>query len=375
MGKRYLIGGTRVTASPTISQSSVNWRGEKKPLPNGFDPQQAIVIVSHSCGGSALAEDASPDIAFLRAWKVDRQKSSVVGRLYESRISSTRSHINLPQAAVTLEGPREQRHSITAVDGTFAFTGVAPGIYRVSFQRSGFISDKDFEPVIVTPGACGWVESSLRANGRLQMRVLHPGGRPAPHVRVETIPVDHGKPDLSASRSGVTDEKGILDVRWLVSGKYLVAVNPDGPTGKANPYPTSYYPGVAKAARARTIVIGPDTDLHSLSFTIPRPLPPRKVKVHIVDNRGNPVAGAHVFTKTTVGEMDVTELTDNRGEATLVLLRGVDYRLEGWKEFDTDGKEWPDFKRWRAITSLPAGARDSNVEMRFTKWRRNGDWR
>jgi hypothetical protein len=85
VGKRYLIAAFSVTISPDLANRSVNYRGEKKSLPQGFDPKTSLVVTSGACLDSAIAAKSDEDIAFLRAWKKGNSSTRILGQLNEAR--------------------------------------------------------------------------------------------------------------------------------------------------------------------------------------------------------------------------------------------------------------------------------------------------
>jgi hypothetical protein len=371
-GTRYLIAAFRVVTSPDLENRSVNYRGEKKPLPQGFDPKTSLVVMSGGCLSSAIAAKSGEDIAFLRAWRKGASTSRILGQLNETEASPGNVRFPLRDAIVTITSPGFEWKGSTDADGKFELVGVAPGSYQVRFDHRDYGRYIPNEPIDVPKGGCGWVESFVQTTAQLRILVKNGSGAPVPNVLVEIFFQGDGKPDRPFWAHD-SDSSGIVNFSGLPSGTYLIAVNRDGPSSAKQPYPPAYYPGTPLERETTLITLSPNEKRLDLSLRLPNPLPMRKIHVQVFYTDGNPVSGATVFSKSSAS----VQHTDDRGNATLDVLEGVEESVQAWKEFDTGegGKPWVDWKRWRAEVKLEPGTEDSNVKVVFREWKRNRDWK
>jgi hypothetical protein len=372
-GKRYLMAGLAITAAPDVANRSVNYRGERKPLPNGFDPATSKIVHSSECLRSSLAANSEGDIAFLRAWKRGTSPTNILGQVSLSPFSEARRRLPVTDAKVTIVARTGvEWKGVTDAQGKFEFLGIPPRNYRIRFEHQDYSLSRPPEELNVPHGGCGWVESVMRATGRLRISVKNSSGQSVPDVGVDVMFEMDGKfvylPFVTRS-----DSAGIVDVSGLPSGVYLIAVNRDGPSNASQPYPTTYYPRATSESDATRITLAPNEQRLDLKFFLPNPLSTRKIFVHVVDTEGKPVSGATVFSQSSAS----VEHTDNEGRATLEVLGNIDESMRAWKEFDTDGgkKPWLDWKRWREDSDVVPGTGDSHLEIKFREWKRNGDWK
>ena len=370
-GKRYLIDGADVgKLIPEIANQSRNYRGERKPLPAGFDPTSALVVSMAMCGRSALATPENQDVQFLEAYK---------GRYWQPRVSGVvdqldwlsrlfQPHLPVAQARIHLSGPGGERETVTDSNGSFEFPGIQPGQYEITFEKAGFTVG-GAQQVKVPVRGCGWWAAIAKTNGRMRIRVTTKAGTPLKHVPVTLMYEAEGK--LNPYKRDVeTNESGVANFFGLPAATYVTSVNPQGPHRARAPYPATFYPGVPDAAKAERISLGPDEQKLGYALVLPEAVPVRHVAVRVLNQSGEPEAGATVFT----GSSSV-EHTDANGRVLLSTLSGQDETITAWQEFDTEEgrKPWIDWKRWVAKAKLPGKSGDAKIEVRFETWVRNGD--
>ena len=105
-------------------------------------------------------------------------------------------------------------------------------------------------------------------------------------------------------------------------------------------------------------------------MTLPQPLPIRQVRVRVIGADGKPVQSAVVFSKYSRSAN-----TDANGMAMLTTFQGFEDTVSARKEFDTEdengrSKPWLDWKIWHATAPVQGAG---TIQLRFEKWKRNGD--
>ena len=217
-------------------------------------------------------------------------------------------------------GPPPQ--AITDQDGRYTFEKVAPGTYRLDAQRTGFAPLS----APARPRAVGTVEvaagQSIAVNLELQRgaviagRVLDPRGEPLTDARIMVLrrvpaPATTGMPSRLMPAPGQgqqTNDLGEFRVSGLPPGEYYVAAIPrpammfGGPRASTTPVPqgprtttaTTYYPGTSDQAAAQPIAVAAGAEVGNINFAV-QTAPAFRVSGTVVDENGNPVAGAMVM--------------------------------------------------------------------------------
>jgi len=378
VGKRYLIIGQAGQAPADLANHSVNYRGEKKPLPYGFDPATSRVVSSMACDGSRIAGDADDEIAFLRSWKAGKYTPRVLGQLYEGKFwiaefahdGGTLQGLPLSGAKVTISGGMVNRKGTTNADGKFEFVGIPPGEYRVQFEHPEYGSLEPKHLTLTPTRACGWVESTVQTAGRLRIAVKGAADEPVPKLDGFRFLFELNGKLVPLAVFPASDATGMIDISGLSSGVYVIALNPGGASSARSAYPATYYPGVSTEGTATRIKLAPNEQRLDLVFHLPKPIASRKIFVHVADTLGRPVSGATVFGQSSASVLQ----TDDEGNATLVVMSGINESVRAWKEFETGSKPWSDWKRWRADEKVSKGSDDVRVEIVFREWKLNGEW-
>lgn len=372
VGRRYLIDGFNVTkVSPDIADQSRNYKGDRKPLPAGFDPATALVVSTSGCGRSALAEPQNEDLSFLQAYKANRWQPRVSGFVDQvPGLPAFRPQLPVGQAKIRLSGPSGEIETLTDSDGSFEFRKVKPGQYLVSMEKQGFTATGPQE-LMVPAGGCGWWPATAKTNGRMRIQVTTRAGAPLADVPVSLQFDAAGKlTPFPTEGNARTNAAGLVDFSGLAAATYVISVNPGGPRSTEVPYPATFHPGVPRVANATRVSLRPNEEKLGLTMILPEKIPLRRVKVQVLSNDGKPVAGATVFA-----QRGGVKQTDGGGMVELSTLSGFDDKVSAWKEFDNDDgrKPWIDWKRWIATVELPGRMGDAKIEVRFEKWVRNGD--
>jgi protocatechuate 3,4-dioxygenase beta subunit len=216
-------------------------------------------------------------------------------------------------------GPPPQTQ--TDQDGRFAFDRVIPGSYRVDVQKTGFAPPDPLraQPVQVAAGqAVDGLELHLQKGAVISGKLLDPRGEPLPDARViamrkVSLPRESTPRLIPApGQSPQTNDLGEFRLAGLAPGEYFIAATPrttmpmmmPGPsaaratTSSANTprttIATTYYPGTADQGAAQPIAVTAGAEVGNITFTM-QSVPAFRVSGIVVDESGNPVAGAMVM--------------------------------------------------------------------------------
>jgi Carboxypeptidase regulatory-like domain len=215
-------------------------------------------------------------------------------------------------------GPPPQ--TTTDQDGRFAFNRIAPGDYRVEAQKSGFAPVSDANPSRTVHVAAGQaiddLEVHLQKGAAISGRLVDASGEPVADARVMAMRrLDQrgvGSPRLmpAGGPSQQTNDLGEFRVSGLPPGEYVIAAVPQGAFGApfggpGTPPParasqprttttTTFYPGTTDQAAAQPIAVAAGAEVGNITFTM-QSAPAFRVSGIVVDENGNPVAGAMVM--------------------------------------------------------------------------------
>lgn len=171
----------------------------------------------------------------------------------------------------------------TDASGRFVITGVAPGTYRLSVARNGFVDaqlgsrDPRFagETFTLSPKQRkNDVVVSMIPHGVLTGRVLDQDGEPINGLTVQALRYRYpqGRKQLAASGDSTTNDIGEYRIYGLPPGRYYLAVSPrryfERSAQPDEEYVPTYYPGATDAASAAPIDIAPGTQLRGLDLTL-----------------------------------------------------------------------------------------------------------
>ena len=181
----------------------------------------------------------------------------------EGKVIDAVSGLPVPRAQVTLPA-RTPYRTMSAVDGTFSISGIAPGTYSVMAQRVGYVNSVEDRgggpPIMLKAGERKTgVEIKLTPTGSITGRITSAEGDP-----VEGAAVFANKGAVGEG-FGETDEKGQFRIGGLTPGKYNVRVErneifggrpeirTDGTVEAHNA--TTFYPNAATEKEAGKVAV------------------------------------------------------------------------------------------------------------------------
>ncbi len=143
----------------------------------------------------------------------------------------------ISDAEVRLTGP-EDRAIRTSRDGSFEFSGLTPGTYRLDIQSAGLvpsvalgsIREIDLRSFRVEARGCVAIPVTMHANQSIRGTIRTPAGKPAEDVMVNLLPRDGDRPPDLLVRSTWTVADGTYEFRRVENGTYVVEAG--GETGE-----------------------------------------------------------------------------------------------------------------------------------------------
>jgi protocatechuate 3,4-dioxygenase beta subunit len=239
----------------------------------------------------ALAAQTKPDDSCAISGQVS---NAATGEPVRRALVSLR-RIDMSPGTTTIQ----VSHAVaTDAAGQFAMTGIAPGKYRLTAERNGFIVTQYGSR---GPGKAGTLltleagqKSSdlalrLTPHGVITGRVLDEEGDPVPNANVQVSRQIYaqGRKQLSRANGAASNDLGEYRVFGLPPGRYFVSAdarqNPMLPQAEEE-YVTTWFPGTADATAGAPIDVAPGAQLRNIDILL--------AKLHTVSVRGRVVSEA-----------------------------------------------------------------------------------
>ena len=188
--------------------------------------------------------------------------------------------------------------AVTDAAGQFAMAGIAPGKYRLTAERNGFIATQYGSRGPGKAGALLTLEAGqkssdlairLMPHGVITGRVLDEEGDPVPGANVQASRQVYaqGRKQMTRAGEASTNDLGEYRVFGLPPGRYFVSAgarpNPMLPQAD-DEYVTTWFPRTADATAAAPIDVAPGAQLRNIDILL--------AKLHTVAVRGRVVSEA-----------------------------------------------------------------------------------
>ena len=215
----------------------------------------------------------------------------------------------------------------TDAAGRFAIAGLAPGKYRLSAERSGFLTTQYGSRGPAKAGILLTLEPGQKAteilmrltpHGVIAGRVLDEEGEPVSGVNVQVLRQQYtqGRKQMSRTNGASTNDLGEYRVFGLVPGRYYVGAdirrNPMLPQAE-DEYVTTFFPRTTDAAAAASVDVAPGAQVRNIDIAL--------AKMHSVTVRGRvvsevrPPAGAENARRANLNVMLSARNTTGAGSA------------------------------------------------------------
>jgi protocatechuate 3,4-dioxygenase beta subunit len=197
------------------------------------------------------------------------------------------------KATVRISGPDSylgQTAAITDANGVYAFEDVPPGVYELSAEKSGFLTQKLGSSATNLPGAklnlkpgehLQTQDFKLVPQGVIAGRVTNQAGQPQPNTNVSAMSYQYvqGHRRLSALFGGTSDAQGNYRIFNVPPGRYYLSTAAAGAaailaalgggantrSGPDSPLKT-FYPSASDVANAAVIEVAPGAELRGMDI-------------------------------------------------------------------------------------------------------------
>jgi protocatechuate 3,4-dioxygenase beta subunit len=230
-------------------------------------------------------------------WSARAQQSPRAGAI-QGTVVDAGSNNPLPGVRVNAEST-SQAPILTTTDatGSFAFTNLAPGAYRLRFAARGYVQqtygqrtpDGAGTPVEIAAGQiAGGLVARLTPTGSVEGRVRDSNGNPAAGAPVELMRSGYdgdGKRIFTPVATVDTDDRGMYRIFWITPGRYFLraggririssqlnAVNGrvQDAVESLEPFAEVYYPNGVSPEFAVPIDVRAGADLRGMDFRLQR---------------------------------------------------------------------------------------------------------
>jgi len=245
------------------------------------------MIMAGECSGSRPAETHLDDVKFLGQFAAGNSQTAVSGRVVQGLMTiawpDADNGAPVSGASVILRNGSAILSQTTDQGGSFRFEPVDPGKYTLLAHADNF-GPSGPSPIEVVRGGCVELFPRLVSSTVLSGRVMQMDGAPAVKLSVEVLRKNSAGRWYSSTQFWTqTGEEGQFKFTDLPTGDYLVGYEiwSDKPSPYF-PYPTQYFPGVAKREQATVVHLSPNQSMDGLTFRLGRAHTPRTIRVEIV---------------------------------------------------------------------------------------------
>jgi protocatechuate 3,4-dioxygenase beta subunit len=190
--------------------------------------------------------------------------------------------------------------ALTNDSGRFAFTGVVPGSYMLSAQKTGYLPSRSGSRRTAGPNVLRLTAGQevrgftihLTPQAVITGTVLDEDNEPVQGASVQVLAIRYfrGRPSPTHVGAGVTDDQGRYRIPGISPGKVVLLVAPQRQRsidllvpGREMMYPSIYHPGVTDIRQAARIEVPPGTELSGFDFRL------QKARVYRI--QGNVING------------------------------------------------------------------------------------
>ncbi len=226
---------------------------------------------------------------FVSACTLAAQSTPGTGAIQGHVVNAVTS-VPVRRATVILTSPQVRLVAATDAQGTFQFTALPPGTYRLSGARAGFLDHPARRPIILGPNdQFKDAEIRLPPQSVLAGHVLDEEGEPVDRARVWIYKQVYRESRKSWDRLNTapeTNERGEYRFPNLTPGRYLLQAldqRPPVDSQFGNPpksvYVPAYYPNAVTQLQAAPVLLGVGAEVNGIDIHLFKVARPPSVRV------------------------------------------------------------------------------------------------
>jgi len=352
------------------------WEGETYFIDAGrvnrLLPRLLPILEFRSCGRTSPLVDAEIEMRVLREGP-PASGARIIGFVrkpepFTGMFAPPKAHTPFAGAKISLRGSSGTTIVTTDQEGIYEVDGLAPDDYtlKLALPDTQFAHEHEVKKGALVRNSLSEQDFYVVWNGIVEGTVRDITGGPA-RAWVELQNPDGTGTALSINSLRRNDKSGSYRIDKIPPGRYILAVNPYGPS-EDSPYTRLYYPSATRAQDARLLDIAPGHHVKNLDFIV-SPLPERKLQVRVTWPDGRPVARAWVYivyehtnAYVFLNETGDFRVTDHDGLASVPVFGGSRIRVSAEKSIDNE-KTGAISSRYSPPVQLEADKLPSNVDL------------
>jgi len=310
----------------------------------GFEPGRQYVIYARrtadgrwstsECTGTKSIEEAAEDLNYGRSLPFAEPTGRVYGEIDRMVLdpADPTSTLVVPAAGITVALTRGSTRLTTTTNAEGKLNVQVPaGEYLIAPVLPQTVRSHGSGKATSVPArGCAPVSFWIVSNGRIEGRVVLADGAGIEGVPVGVFPAglqEEARPDSTVAPSTTTDPRGRFAIDSLLPGRYVLAVNLRWGPRRDAPYPTTYFPGVARRNESEIIDIGEGEHKTGFTFVV-SPLLETTLSGRVDFADGRPAEGASVTVSPVSARLTLASATtDGNGAFRLPVLAGATYTL------------------------------------------------
>lgn len=338
-------------------------------FPYGGDDSRLFATI---CSATRSVEEAPAILPQLRAMRDHQRVASVYGILRSTQqpyasVSDDLLGQVLSNTRLELRSEDKTFVAVTDPNGAYAFYGVPEGEYHFAgdlpehLEFAQEILGGPLPPLKLPANVCFETDLTALPTGRIRGRVLSPDGKPLAFAAVDLFRRDKYSAEIpNGGWYEAQDlDKGHFEFLNVGAGEYVLVYNNTGRMNADEPYPRTFYPGVADLKSAKVIHLEAGQKFDDADIKVAGGRPTREITVRLVAETGELPDINYVEGKGSDGQ-STTEQEVTPGIYSISILRDVRYDFHGKGYCSATNKE--------SITESVRidGSDDSAVEFTLT---------
>ncbi|HYX42557.1 MAG TPA: carboxypeptidase regulatory-like domain-containing protein, partial [Pyrinomonadaceae bacterium] len=246
----------------------------------------------------------------------------------------------MPASSTGMGPPQPAAKATTDTDGRYRLTNVPVGSYYLSAATPAYVSPdanlltaRQGRLLNITAGdQLEALDFTLMRGGVITGRVMNADGKPVVEARIQLVAAadanSQNQQTIFPPFSFQTDDRGVYRVYGLAAGRYLVSVGEGQDAriygiarGGSSYIPHTYYGDTSDVAQAKPVEVTAGAETSGVDITVGKSARTYEAAGRVVDERGQPVAGAVLISNLLNADGRVTgnfmagnSRTNERGE-------------------------------------------------------------
>lgn len=306
------------------------------------DPDRKALYTS-LCSGTSRVSKANEHLTYLSRGKTIDTGGVFQGEMVRAIYNSAKDSWDskpVANAEVVLQSETQRFRTVSNQQGTFEFSVLPPGHYKV--RTDAFLNYSDLEGAAKAPQnewnvdvpdhGCITASFEARPTGEISGEIV---GVPTREMWAEILFADRNNTESNELRD-VEIKDGKFKFSFLPPGQYLVGFNISSGPFREYPFAELYYPNASERANATTITLREGQRVSDLKLPLPSRVEERTLEGVAVWPNGRPAGKVSVeLHNQRKGWREGDPVwTDSQGRFSIIGMEGQTYELSAWVHKD-----------------------------------------